>query len=88
MVFFFALRALWREGLSISGVVVPLCGGVLLAAAAVGLRRLMPNSSALALIIWVVLGVLPSGVPFWLGLVVLLALAPAARGSYVLRRLN
>ena len=83
-----ALRTLLSEGGSFSGVVLPIVGSLLLEVAAVGLYRRTPNSAALALVLWIVLGVLPSLIPVWLGVVVLLPLVSAARGSYVLRRLR
>ena len=85
---FVTLKRLSQEGISISGVVLPICGGVLLGVAALGMHRRAPSSSSVAVIVWVVLGVAPIGVPLWLGLGVLLFLVSAARGSYVLRLLN
>ena len=86
--FFMASKTLLQEGFGVSGVLLPICAGALLVVAAFGLHRRAPNSAALAVAVWIALGVAPIGIPLWLGFVVLLVLVSAARGSYVLRRLT
>src|SRR5687768_15619638 len=88
VVFVLALRTLSQQGLAISAVVLPMIGAIVLGAAAVYLHRLAPVGSSIALAVWVLLGVVPSGIPLWLGFAVLVPLICAARGAFVLRRLT
>jgi hypothetical protein len=88
LVFLLGLRTFSQQGLDISGAVLPAVGAVVLGAAAFLLRRFAPVGSSIALTVWVLLGVIPSGIPLWLGLAVLVLFVSAARGAFVLRRLT
>lgn len=86
---FFALRELFSQGISFSGVVLPMVGAILLGVAVNRMYRRAPNSSGLALLVWIAIGVVASiAIQFWLWLVVLLALVIGVRGSHVLQRLS
>ena len=84
----FALRTFFSEGFSFFAVVLPIVGGLLLEVAAVSMYRRTPIGPNLALLAWIILGVVPTGIPSFLGLVVLLSLVLAIRGSNVLQRLS
>jgi hypothetical protein len=81
-----AIQSLLKQGLTVSAVILPVIGAALLGAAAVLLHRRKPIASSIALIVWILLGVIPSGIPLWLGFVILALLVVAARGAFVLRR--
>jgi hypothetical protein len=89
VVLFFSLRTLLSEGITFSGVGLPVVGSILLGVAAGRMYRRAPNSSGLALLVWIAIGVVaPISIPTWLTLVVLLPLVIAVRGSHVLGRLS
>jgi hypothetical protein len=83
-----ALRTYSQQGLTISGVVLPLAGAVALGAGAFFLRRLAPVGASIALTSWILLGLIPSEIPLWLGFAELLLLVCAGRGAFVLRQLT
>lgn len=81
-VFALALAETRRSGLILSAAVLPLIGALIAMAAAAGISRRSRGAVYRAIVVWVTLGVLPSGVPLWLGLLVLACLTVAARGAY------
>lgn len=85
VVLLLAIQSLLNQGPTVSAVILPMIGAALLGAAAVLLHRREPIGSSIALIVWILLGVIPSGIPLWLGFVILALLAVAARGAFVLR---